>query len=341
MEVKMYYFGVEIETQEFEGVTASDCETTETDWESLNDDVRQAIHDFENYGDQSELPRNWRVDLGQVVCTKCQRFAENNECECEDGECDCCCENVHNLVTLGSFIKQWGIDKANENGFLEFSESDLQNYISDRFVELGNHESVSSDLPNPPDGWEIKEDGTVSGFELIFDGKKDFDDSAAMIKDFYDYYSSVIDEQCSFHIHINRSETTPVYSELFQFFMYRSLWDCRHRIPQSVIYRLADSKWRDKYFGFKIENDRYCAIAYRRKTWEFRLFGNIQNADDGVECLKIAADTYTKATEKMKKINRNPVLKQAETAKVKRRMQDLSKKLERYIQQRITQEKAA
>ncbi len=176
--------------------------------------------------------------------------------------------------------------------------SDLYNALVDELrVTISNQMDRSEYYSDPddsilninlPQGIIAKPDGSVEGPEFVVAGNGT---SAAnfskLLRLLYKRFEFTIDTGCSFHIHVSVPGITHAYGPMLQAHMIEYLLNNVHRVPHSV-----QTRWKadTDYFKPRIDNDKYTFVNYhaRCKTWEFRCFGNVQNARDGMRCLRLA-----------------------------------------------------
>ena len=97
-----------------------------------------------------------------------------------------------------------------------------------------------------------------------------------------------VDTGCSFHIHLSIPEVKHSYGRKLQALMYEYLISSIDRVPESV-----RDRWNNDYHYFKPElsTDKYSFVHFHHQgTWEFRCFGNVDNEEDGMQCLRLAVE---------------------------------------------------
>lgn len=145
-------------------------------------------------------------------------------------------------------------------------------------------------------GFDVKQDGSVSGPEITTVGGVEFDELLAKSDSLFDMIAGrmSVDTRCSFHVHLSIKDAIPVYSDRFQIkLMIAVLND--NRVPDAVRQRWKDSVQLDRFFNFNLDRHKYRFVAFRTNTWEFRCFGNVSTKDQASACLQIAAESYHKA----------------------------------------------
>ena len=131
---------------------------------------------------------------------------------------------------------------------------------------------------------DIGSDGTVSGFEIRTRGgltPADFDAAARAVCS----VPHTVDTGCSFHVHVKLPGRRLTYSQDFHRLLLEWLVCHVDEFPAPVLTRLADSGKRDRYFRPLLDEDKYRAIRHHPSgTWEFRLFGNVADAESALKC---------------------------------------------------------
>lgn len=144
---------------------------------------------------------------------------------------------------------------------------------------------------------EAGTDGSVAGFEFRTIGGLTYFQFLGEANRLF-RHTHVIDEKCSYHIHLSLPGVRHRYGKRFQAAMIEyvcSQWD---RFPSGLKSRLK--KITDMtYFKKLITNgtDKYAFIRFHPEygTWEFRCFGNIQTAAEAKTCLDIAIEAMKHA----------------------------------------------
>lgn len=129
-------------------------------------------------------------------------------------------------------------------------------------------------------------DGTVTGFEFRSEG------NGVTAQEFRKLTKAVfngahkIDTGCSFHIHLSLDGIKHRYGKNFQAFATDYILRHWSFLPESVQRRISNYD----YYRPRISTDKYTAVAYHQRyyTWEFRIFGNVQNAKEASICLIMA-----------------------------------------------------
>lgn len=152
-----------------------------------------------------------------------------------------------------------------------------------------NDEGEDDDGWASVDGWRVGQDNTVRGPEYRFDGKAGWNKAVQRVSRIFDL-DHQIDQKCSFHIHTSLGGVRHAYGERFQRRLIGALLSRIKDVPTRVIERWSSAKWTEEYFEFKVEDDKYIAVAHREGwgTWEFRAFGNVASVADGIRCMELA-----------------------------------------------------
>lgn len=144
--------------------------------------------------------------------------------------------------------------------------------------------------------FDWKADGSVEGPEITTVGGLSYSDAcerALLLFNELQRMNLNVHTGCSFHIHASIRDARPKHSKLFQAYMIRTILN-DPRVPARVRERWQ-SPSLSQYFNFDLDSSKYRFVAIRGETWEFRCFGNVDNAADAIVCLNIAAETYYKA----------------------------------------------
>jgi hypothetical protein len=161
--------------------------------------------------------------------------------------------------------------------------------------------SAEEELNLPPqvaDKLEVGFDSSVRGLEFRTVGGLTVDEFDTLLRKVTDLDFEVT-TGCSFHIHLSVSGIRHKYSGRMARRLYLNLAKRKEEFPTCVQDRLASDATR---FCQSIDselhrNAKMSAVHFhpRFKTWEFRLFGNVDNYTDGMTCLNLAIDALWKA----------------------------------------------
>ena len=137
-----------------------------------------------------------------------------------------------------------------------------------------------------PCGARIKSDGSVSGGEITSDGPNIVAELLRQTKLILDNNDLTIDKGCSYHLHFSIDGMRHTYGQHVQAEAMRYLADNIHDWPEALVDRMNDLR----YYKAEISKDKYTMVNFNSdySTWEFRLFGNIDNIDDAKVCFILA-----------------------------------------------------
>jgi hypothetical protein len=163
----------------------------------------------------------------------------------------------------------------------------------------GDHDDDEG-CPDPYEGEirapyiEVGDDSSVSGGEIRTVGALTAQEFMAAASALFDRHDFRIDEGCSFHIHLSVPGVKHNYGQLLQGEMQAYLLANQDRLPKSVRQRLKTKAIR--FCSFKLDSDKMRAVhGHPQRTWEFRLFGNVQSKQDAWRCLLLAIDALRHA----------------------------------------------
>lgn len=143
---------------------------------------------------------------------------------------------------------------------------------------------------NCPDGLEVDTDGSVEGFEFRTEGPRTIAEFQAAARAVF-RMSHDIDTKCSFHVHLSVVGVNHSYGAKLQNAMMAYLARNVHRVPSTVLERWANEDQVEQYFKVHLANPKYSFIHWHSQgSIEFRCFGNVQNAADGMTCLTLAME---------------------------------------------------
>jgi hypothetical protein len=141
---------------------------------------------------------------------------------------------------------------------------------------------------------EVSDDQSVRGGEIRTIGALSPCMFMAAIKALFDTHEFKIDTGCSFHIHLSVPGIKHRYGKAIQAELTAFLLNNQDRLPDSVKKRLKSDNIR--FCRFKIAAEKFSAVhGHPQGTWEFRLFGNINNTHDAWKCLLLAIDALRHA----------------------------------------------
>lgn len=267
-------FGFELETQATQGFNRSDLKPNEDEIREL---AREQADDITN--DPTEWPDYLdRNDLGpatQYMTIRWYNMSKQLMAAAETLGCD-------------------SLSQAEKVGLIHDADTVLE-HIYGSIIE-DNWESIESDpadLFSVPQGIRAMTDESVEGFEFTTDGPVSYNKFNELSAELFAMDHDV-DYSCSFHIHIglkSLNATNRLYDHWDS--MHDSLikYICRnyHKLPKSQ--QLRGMK-KDGLSSYTSRYGKDGMIIYHRgyDTIEFRLFGNIDNADDAKKCLDMAVE---------------------------------------------------
>lgn len=133
----------------------------------------------------------------------------------------------------------------------------------------------------------VGSDASVGGFEIRTEGgltPAEFQTAADSVFKL----SHEIDVACSFHVHVKVAGIDHKYGERMQQALTEFLIERTGDVPASVLERWRTIRQRTHIQpGVRTEKHSF-VFAHPQGTWEFRCFGNVLNAADGVKCLELS-----------------------------------------------------
>jgi hypothetical protein len=132
---------------------------------------------------------------------------------------------------------------------------------------------------------ELGDDGSVKGGEIRTLGALRPTQFLSLTKHMFDNHDLTIDNNCSFHIHLSVDGVKHVYGQQTQAEMSAYLLKNIDEFPKSVQDRLRTDATR--WCEARVSTEKYTFINYNADfcTWEFRLWGNIDNYQDAKKAL--------------------------------------------------------
>lgn len=137
-------------------------------------------------------------------------------------------------------------------------------------------------------------DGSVSGVELKPIRPLTYEETQTVTSSMFQM-PMLVDTHCSFHIHVSiKNNIAAQYDEKLQMFMCEYIVANLDKVPATCLERWRNTGQLNRYFAFKQGSEKYTFVSFCRrfKTWEFRCFGNIQDQQDAMMCIKLAALAY-------------------------------------------------
>jgi hypothetical protein len=139
---------------------------------------------------------------------------------------------------------------------------------------------------------EVVLDGSVDGFEFRTHGGLSYPEFRRAADAVFDMEHK-IDSGCSFHIHLRVRDIKHTHSAGFQRLLVEYLSEVAYaRVPESVRERWAGIRQNQYIRGIVARDGEKYAFVRKHPigTWEFRCFGNVQNAADAMACLDLAIE---------------------------------------------------
>jgi hypothetical protein len=137
---------------------------------------------------------------------------------------------------------------------------------------------------------DITEDGSVDGFEFRTIGPQTYS-GFKKAADAIFRLDHDIDTGCSFHIHLAVKGVKHQWGERMQSALVQYLIENIDRVPASVRERweaIDSNQFIRELYASKA---KYSFVhKHKQGTWEFRCFGNVQNAKDAMRCLDLAIE---------------------------------------------------
>jgi hypothetical protein len=150
------------------------------------------------------------------------------------------------------------------------------NGLTRALIDCGDDQSVK--------GGEIRTVGPLKPMQFL---------SAS--QDLLENNDFTVDTGCSFHIHLSVPGVKHSYGVALQAEMTAYLLDNIKRLPHSVRNRLS-SESCSKWAKLRLSTDKFTAVHFHGQgSWEFRLFGNIDDSSDARRCLILAIESMQHA----------------------------------------------
>lgn len=146
-------------------------------------------------------------------------------------------------------------------------------------------------------------DGSVAGLEFKPSKPISFEDCKSTTASLFQMPMEV-DSRCSFHVHVSIKNNHTEYSETLQMYMCEYIVANLNKVPKTCIERWQNQWQLNRYFAFEsgLTKYRFVSFCEKYRTWEFRCFGNIHNADDAMQCITLSALAYKYA---LRRLNRD------------------------------------
>jgi len=162
------------------------------------------------------------------------------------------------------------------------------------FVALKREDFIKNLFPKLSPLIEAVGDGSVSGFELKPIRPLTFEETQVATDSLFQIPMHV-DTRCSFHVHVSvKNNNSAQYDEKLQMYMCEYIVANLDKVPDSCLERWRNTNQLNRYFAFQHGSQKYTFVSFcsKFKTWEFRCFGNIQDQEDAMMCIKIAGLAY-------------------------------------------------
>jgi hypothetical protein len=180
-----------------------------------------------------------------------------------------------------SWRESWEQSELESNGDEYREDSDVYESLNAsestrEVIDCGEDQSVK--------GGEIRTRGALSPFQFL-----------AAAKDLLSNNEFEVDTGCSFHIHLSVPGVQHMYGAQLQSEMTAYILEHAGALSDGMKLRLESSALR-KYACPKIEDTKFTAVnSHDQGTWEFRIFGNINDANDARRCLLLAIEALRHA----------------------------------------------
>lgn len=288
--LKMIRCGFELETNRFEGKDWNDYDDDEQDDDAIAEDQWSEAHERaeDSWGDVSdgyfeEARENMNMEALFPAYMK-RRAAGDSPSAARMHVMD-----VLREVFLVRDYSRWQEEFLGRDIALSIArkgQRDFDDYFNDilQDVRMNWEDDSDSSWPIIPNV-EFVSDGSVDGPEIRTKGALTPAQFLRALKTVTSYDLDV-STGCSFHTHLSLTGVKHQYGQrlaaaLMEYFL--THWS---DLPERVRTRLK----RDRgYCAFMLNPDKYRFVHWHRQgTLEFRLFGNIDNYEDGAKCLVLA-----------------------------------------------------
>lgn len=145
---------------------------------------------------------------------------------------------------------------------------------------------------------EVVKDGSVEGFEFRTVGGLKYLPFAKSLTALFKKFDHEIDDGCSFHVHLSIPGIKHQFGTQFQIALNEYIIEHQIRLPESVRERFKGAPNNQYISGLVGSKAKYSFThAHHSGTWEFRCFGNVQSASEGMACLNLAIEAMAYAYE--------------------------------------------
>jgi hypothetical protein len=225
--------------------------------------------------------------IKEILATKQVKFSDFLQVVSEIGDM----YPVNPYPSLCQSINAWVSDPSLKwAAYFVDKERFVDPEVAPRFENIHDYFVWHAKKANLP--WPSKlsagTDGTVRGPELRTIGGLTVQECIQTVN-MISQHDVKVDRGCSFHIHVSVADNDFGVGHYEEF--HKALWEGLmkqwSRLPDPVKDRAKNGN--KQYYKMSADRgDRYCAVAYRNKTWEFRLFGGISSKKDQLICVSIA-----------------------------------------------------
>lgn len=270
--------GFELETQATEGTRADgsgddeDAEYDEDAWQSAVDERFSSMissrSTLSRY--RREMPA-WLAGMSQDRCRLTMEYA--------------------GVETLQDLLDKEMIDQDTFDSLHDSIREDAEDQVDrrDYQVERGGCSWIRSNFDIPADV-EVGTDGSVSGYEFRTVGALDYQRFTSAADRIFKL-DHTIDNGCSFHIHLAIPGVKHRHGNLLQKALTEYLIENIDRVPATVRQRWAAIRSNTYITPGVQKGQKYMFVwKHEQGTWEFRCFGNVQNAEDAKVCLDLAIE---------------------------------------------------
>ena len=252
--------GYELEFQGIDGYSKDNSDSGgEIDWEAVSEAIS---NDFDGYGSRSINGRSCAYEIMAILLDR----------------------KGHSIHDLPNNLRD-KLASAQETLYDEYREEaensgDWSEYRDRENFDPRDHVSYSGNAEV-----EVKDDSSVSGGEVATIGGIKIVDFIESSKNLFARNDFDIDANCSFHIHLSIEGVEHHYGERSQAEMLAYILKHVEELPENVQRRIERN---NSYYQSRINTNKYSAIHFHGKTWEFRLFGHVEEYKEGIKCLNMA-----------------------------------------------------
>lgn len=263
--------GFELETQKSDGYTKNGREDgDDIDWDSANEAIGSLVCE--------------RIDEYSFLRSTCDNYLDSSHF-------------LHNLPreTFIHVMEAANIgtlrdlcDAETSLDFDEIYDAERDSIEEDFDYSEYRYETSPADLFDYlPNDIEIVLDQSVDGFEFRTEGPQEYSSFLHLASEVFKI-NHEIDEGCSFHIHLSIPGVFHVSSVKFQKLLTEYILNHAETLPEGVLQRF---KRCNRFYAPSLKPTEKYSFVQRHsqhQTWEFRCFGNVQNAMEAKLCLDLA-----------------------------------------------------